>query len=48
MEALGSIGVSMGTVALCFSIIVLARISKLEKHLKESGVLGEEYEPSEE
>ena len=45
MEALGSIGMSFGLMGFVFSIIVMNRISSLEKQLKEAGVLGEEYEP---
>ena len=48
MEALGSIGMSMGTMGFIFSIIVLNRISVVEKQLKEAGVINTENEPVEE
>ena len=43
MEAFGIIGMSIGTMGFIFGISVLARISKLERHLKETGVLDQEY-----
>ena len=43
MEAFGIIGMSLGTVGFIFAMSALARISKLEKHLKETGVLHEDY-----
>lgn len=39
MEALGIVGMSMGTLGFLFSMSALARITKLEKELKESGLL---------
>lgn len=39
MEVFGFIGMSFGVVGFIFSIIALARVTKLEKQLKETGVL---------
>jgi len=43
MEAFGIIGMSMGTMGFIFALNALARISKLEKQLTETGVLDKEY-----
>ena len=43
MEAFGIIGFSLGTMGFIFAINALAKISKLEKQLKETGVLDKEY-----
>ena len=34
---------SLGTMGFIFAMSTLAKISKLEKHLKETGVLGPDY-----
>ncbi len=39
MEAFGIIGMTLGTMGFIFAMNALARISKLEKQLKETGVL---------
>ncbi len=44
MEAFGIIGMSFGTTAFVFALNALNKISKLEKHLKGTGVLDEKYE----
>ena len=43
MEAFGIIGMSLGTMGFIFAMSALAKISKLEKQLKETGVLNKEY-----
>ena len=43
MEALGIVGMSLGSMGFIFGMSALARISKLEKQLKETGVLGKEF-----
>ena len=43
MEAFGIIGMSFGTISFIFSLSALARIAKLEKQLRETGVLDKEY-----
>ena len=43
MEAFGIIGMSFGIVGFIFAMSALAKISKLEKHLKEIGTLDKEY-----
>ena len=40
MEAFGIIGMTLGTMGFIFSMNALARIAKLEKQLKETGILG--------
>ena len=45
MEAFGIIGMTFGMTAFVFSLNALARIAKLEKQLKEAGVLNKEYKP---
>ena len=45
MEVFGIIGMSFGSTAFVFSLIATARIAKLEKQLKEAGVLDKEYKP---
>ena len=39
MEAFGIIGMTLGTMGFIFAMNALARIAKLEKQLKEAGVL---------
>ena len=43
METFGIIGFSIGTVGFILAMAALDKISKLEKQLKETGVLDEEY-----
>ena len=43
MEAFGIIGMSFGLIAFVFSLSALAKIVKLEKQLKETGILDKEY-----
>lgn len=43
METFGIVGFSLGTVGFIFAMTALNKISKLEKQLKETGVLGKEY-----
>ena len=43
MEVFGIIGMSFGTLGFIFSLNALARITKLEKQLKETEVLDKEY-----
>ena len=43
MEAFGIIGMSLGTTGFVFALISLGQISKLEKQLKETGVLDKDY-----
>ncbi len=43
MEAFGIIGLSLGSMGFIFAMSALAKISKLEKQLKEKGVLDKEY-----
>ena len=43
MEALGLIGMSLGTMGFIFSMAALAKISALEKKLKEIKRLDQEY-----
>ena len=42
MEEFGIIGMSVGAMGFIFALIALGKISKLEKQLKEKGVLDEE------
>ena len=42
MEAFGIIGMSLGTMGFIFSMSALTKIDKLEKKLKELGVLGQD------
>ncbi len=44
MEAFGIIGMSMGTLGFIFSLNAMAKISELEKQLKEAGLLPEKKE----
>ena len=44
MEAFGIIGMTFGIVAMGLAAKATAKISKLEKRLKETGVLGKEYQ----
>jgi hypothetical protein len=44
MEAFGIIGMSLGTMGFIFGMAALAKVSKLENQLKETGVLKKEYE----
>jgi len=39
----GIIGTSFGTMGFLFGIICLTRMEKLTKHLKEKGILEEDY-----
>ena len=43
METFGIVGFSLGTVGFVFAMTALNKISKLEKQLKETGVLDKEY-----
>ena len=43
METFGIIGMSFGIMGFIFAQSALAKISKLEKQLKEKGVLDKEY-----
>ena len=43
MEAFGIVGFSLATVGFIFAMVALGKISKLEKQLKETGVLDKEY-----
>ena len=43
MEVFGIIGMSFGIMGFIFSMSALAKIAKLEKQLKESGVLDKEF-----
>ena len=43
MEVFGIIGMSFGSMGFIFALNALARISKLEKQLKETGVLDKGY-----
>ena len=43
MEVFGIIGMSLGAMGFIFAISAWAKISTLEKQLKETGVLGKEY-----
>ena len=43
METFGMVGFSLGTVGFIFALVALDKISKLEKRLKETGVLDKEY-----
>ena len=42
MEAFGIIGMSMGTMGFIFGMNAMNQVSKLEKQLKEAGLLPEE------
>ena len=44
MEAFGIIGMSLGTLGFIFAINAMARISKLEKQLKDTGVLPKDFD----
>jgi len=43
MEAFGIIGMSLGTMGFIFAINAITRIGKLEKQLKETGVLDKDF-----
>jgi hypothetical protein len=43
MEAFGIIGMTFGIMGMGVAATALAKISKLEKQLKETGVLDKEY-----
>ena len=43
METFGIIGMGLGAMGFIFSLNALAKIAKLEKQLKETGVLNKEY-----
>ena len=43
MEVFGTVGITFGIIGMTFGIIAFAKLNKLEKHLKESGVLGKDY-----
>ena len=43
MEVFGIIGMSFGIIGMTFGIIAFIKQMKLEKHLKESGVVEKDY-----
>ena len=43
MDTFAIMGFTMGTIGFIFAMSALAKISKLEKQLKETGVLDQEY-----
>lgn len=43
METFGIMGMSFGTIGFIFGISALSKIAKLEKQLKEQGVLDKEF-----
>ena len=43
MEAFGIIGMTFGTTGMALGVFSLMRLAKLEKRLKESGVLDKDY-----
>ena len=43
MEVFGIIGMSFGTMGFIFAMNALSKIAKLEKQLKEAGVLDREF-----
>jgi len=43
MESLGTIGMSFGIIGFIFAMSALVKITKLQKRLKEIGVLDKEY-----
>lgn len=43
MEAFGIMGMSLGAMGFIFSLSALTKIAKLEKQLKEAGVLDKGY-----
>ena len=43
VEAFGIIGMTFGTTGMALGVFSLMRLAKLEKRLKESGVLGKDY-----
>ena len=45
MEAFGIIGMSMGSMGFIFALNALNQVSKLEKDLREAGVLAAKPEP---
>jgi len=47
METFGIIGMTFGLTGFIFGMNALAKISKLEKQLKETGVLYKEYKSEE-
>ena len=49
MEAFGIIGMTFGIIGMglgVFGLIAFGRLEKLEKQLKESGVLDKDYKPT--
>jgi hypothetical protein len=42
MAVFGIIGMSLGTMGFIFGMSALAKIARLEKQLKETGILGKE------
>ncbi len=46
MEAFGIIGMTFGLAGMSFGIIAFLRLGELVKHLRESGVLGEDFKDS--
>ncbi len=43
METFGIVGMTFGILGMTFGIIAFARLGKLERQLKESGVLDKNY-----
>jgi len=43
METFGTIGMPFGVIGFIFAMSALVKITKLEKRLKETGVLDKEY-----
>jgi len=47
MDTFGILGMAFGTLGFVFAMSALAKISKLEKQLKETGVLDKKYKSGE-
>ena len=43
MEAFGVIGMTFGTIGMGLGVFVFMRLEKLERQLKESGILDKDY-----
>ncbi len=43
METFGIIGMAFGLIGFIFCLIAMAKINRLEKQLKETGILSKEY-----